>query len=668
MTAQISAWLGQLHPMLNDLSGVPLWVFIIVACLTAMFLLGYSTQGVRVWWQLHGAVRRINALRRASKQVKPADVAKALRGEILGHLWDEYADTLHELKRAGNGAGAVVEVRATVPAEAFFTRDVLVDSRLFDDFTRHLPGVLTGLGIIGTFFGLLTGLAKFDATSATTAIAGLRPLLDGVAHAFIASAIAIGCAMGVTFISRLLLAVLYRYVEKLCHAVDALYATGAGEEYLSRLVHSSEKSEAHAAQLKQALVEDLTKLMTNLVERQMAAQTESNRALGTHIGDAINKTLAAPLQRMSEAMESTSQGNTQAVSGMLETMLAGFMAKLEDTFGGQMRGIQEQMAGSMSALATAQTSLQQLVENINRSNDHASKQLTGTLEEAMKQSAANQQVLTDQMREFVGDFRKLVTEEQNKSKQAMDDAVSKVLQQLSTAMDGVEAARKAAASHEQSRNDELTSRTRELVGGLSTTVEELVKTVATQVTETQRNVDAIGAVSTRAIDGMNQGALTMGSAAQRFESAGSSVAGVLDRSGKVTDQLAATSISLQSAATAVQQGFQQYENTRRTVDANVAALTGLIENVRQEAGLSKQMLADLERLVTQLRAAESQSLQYLEGVNKTLSKAFEEFGTQLVGSVRNTIGETDRHLSNGVGQLNGVVQEIGTALARMRRA
>ena len=203
----------------------------------------------------------------------------------------------------------------------FFTREVLVDSRLFDDFTRHLPGVLTGLGIIGTFSGLLEGLGQFDATSSTTAVAGLKPLLEGVAHAFTASAIAIGCAMIVVFFSRLALAIFYRQVENLNHAIDALYATGAGEEYLSRLVKSSENSEAHAAQLKQALIEDLTKLMTNLVERQIDAQTRTSTALGVEIGHAIADSLGEPLKKITEAMEATTQGNTQAVSGMLENLL-----------------------------------------------------------------------------------------------------------------------------------------------------------------------------------------------------------------------------------------------------------------------------------------------------------------------------------------------------------
>ena len=244
MTVRLLSLLMHIHPILGNLSGIPLVVFLIVIALTALFLLGYLTQGVRVGFQLWLAVRRIETLRSKSKTVKPSDVAAVLNRKPFKHLWDEYSDTLHELKKAGSGPALLTEVRATVPAEMFFTREVLVDSRLFDDFTRHLPGVLTGLGIIGTFAGLLEGLSKFDATSSTTAVAGLKPLLVGVAHAFTASAIAIACAMLVVFLSRLTLAVFYRQVENLNHAIDALYATGAGEEYLSRLVHSSEKSEA----------------------------------------------------------------------------------------------------------------------------------------------------------------------------------------------------------------------------------------------------------------------------------------------------------------------------------------------------------------------------------------------------------------------------------------
>src|SRR5690606_6106157 len=122
------------------------------------------------------------------------------------------------------------------------------------------------------------------------------------------------------------------------------------------------------------------------------------------------------------------------------------------------------------------------------------------------------------------------------------------------------------------------------------------------------------------------------------------------------------------AASAVQRGFEQYETTRKTVDANIGALTSLIENAKREAGLSKQMISDLERVVSQLKTAEDHSLQYLEGVNKALTTSFESYGNQLRNQIKRTIRETDRHLGTGVQQLNGVVQEIGAALARPKRA
>jgi ABC-type transporter Mla subunit MlaD len=214
----------------------------------------------------------------------------------------------------------------------------------------------------------------------------------------------------------------------------------------------------------------------------------------------------------------------------------------------------------------------------------------------------------------------------------------------------------------------LADHTQELVGGLSSQVDSLLKTVSEQVTQTQRNIDAIGAVATKAIDGMNSGALTMTSAAQRFESAGGSVADVFERSAKVSEQLTGTATVLQAAAAAVRQGFEQYENTRRTVDANVAALGSLLESARKETGLSKELLADLERIVQQLKVAETQNLQYLEGVSSTLAKSFESFGTQLTDQVRKAIGETDKHLGGGVAQLNGVVQQIGVAMSRLKKA
>ncbi|MDT6960782.1 anti-phage ZorAB system protein ZorA [Cupriavidus sp. SZY C1] len=664
----ITKLLAAIHPSLASLHGVPLYVFLVVALLTVAFLIGYAYKGSQVCWQIWSTLRAIRALRKDHGSPNPAEVGRAFRWEPLKHLWAEYSDTLHELRVAGSGDAALTEVRATVAAESMFTREVLVDGRLFDDFTRHLPGVLTGLGIIGTFAGLLDGLQQFKPTPIEDAVNGLGPLLLGVQHAFVASGTAIACAMLVVFISRLVLAYLYRLVEHLNQTIDSLYSTGAGEEYLARLVRSSEQSATSTAQLKDALVEDLHKMMTNLVDRQIAAQEASTLALGKHIGEAVSSAIAEPMRRVGEAMEVTARGNGEQVNSMLETLLTGFMAKLEDTFGGQMRGINEQMQRSMDSMSAVQSSLQELLADIKQTNEQAANQMSGTLEDAMKKAADNQQLLTDQMREFVQDFRRLVTEEQNKSKQAMDEAVMKVLGEVAVAMESLEGTRKAAAAEEVGRNDRLANQTNQLVGGLTTQVETLLGTVSEQVAKTQQNLDALGVVSLRAIDGMNQGALTMGSAAQRFETAGGAVSAVFERSTKVADTLSSAAASLQAASTAVQRGFEQYDSTRKTVDTQVAALMGLIETVKREAGVSQELVSSIKASAEAMRKSEQEARLHLDQVNAALVKAFSDFGNSLVSQVKSTIAETDRHLAQGTGHLNGVVQELANAVQRMKRA
>jgi hypothetical protein len=352
---------------------------------------------------------------------------------------------------------------------------------------------------------------------------------------------------------------------------------------------------------------------------------------------------------------------------MLETLLTGFMAKLEDTFGGQMRGINEQMQRSMDVMTSVQTSLQSLLTDIKATNEHASNQFSGKLEDAMKQAAENQQLLTDQMRQFVQDFRKLITEEQNKSKQTMDDAIMKVLGDVSLGMQNLEKLRKDAATEESGRNAQLSDATGRLVGGLTNQVDALLNSISEQVSKTQDNIDAFSQVSTRAIDGMNQGALTMGAAAQRFETAGNSVTEVFKVSTVVTDKLNTSATSLQAAASAVQKGFDQYDSTRRTVDQQVTALMGLIESAKKEAGVSTALVNNIKASADSLLKAEAESRKHLDAVNDALAVAFKRFGDELVQVLKKSITETDKHLSAGTNHLNGVVQEFASAVHRMKK-
>ena len=571
---------------------IPNLILVVVGLLTLVFLVVFIRKYRTTNNGMDDAIRGLEAKVGKHNGRNPRELDTIFAKQPLLHIWNEYSDTLHPMRLALADQAPVVEHRSSMPAEMMFTKESLVDGPLFDDFWRHLPGILTGLGIIGTFAGLLHGLSNFryaiapttttngqSADSAAKAVAGLAPLLDAVMHAFLVSAAAIGCAMVVVFISRLLVARLNSKVEHLCDLIDSLYKSGAGEEYLQRLVESSEKSEVHTAQLKDALVEDLTRLMTNLTERQIQAQISAGQHVGETVGRSIAESIAEPMQRVREVMENNAAGNTAQVNTMLETMLTGFMAKLQDTFGGQMNGINEQMQRSMAAMSSVQTSLQALVQDIQKANENAATQMSDKLAAAMQTASDNQQQLTQQMTQFVTDFRSLVADEQRKSKDAMNETITGLLSEVGKSIANMEASRKSASEEDATRAKVLTDQTGQMVSGLSANVEELLRTVSDQVLKTQENINAISDVSMRAVDGMNQGALTMGSAAQRFETAGSSVSRALDDSATFIEQVKASSNALQAASLAVNNGFEKYDTTRKTVDSQVLALTGLIESV-----------------------------------------------------------------------------------------
>ena len=216
---------------------------------------------------LHQAAKRLGAL---AEQAAGSDhfthCSEILATPVLTRFWREYAQTLHRRQERN------ARCRATTSAAHYFTEQALVDTPLKTGFYKHLPGILTGLGIIGTFSGLISGLNSFQVSSEAQAVRGsLEQLIHSVGHAFQVSALAIALAMVITWVEKSLTTRLYRHVEALAEAIDHLFEAGVEEEYLARLVLASEAAAQQGAQLRQALVTDLRQSLQTLMQEQQAA-------------------------------------------------------------------------------------------------------------------------------------------------------------------------------------------------------------------------------------------------------------------------------------------------------------------------------------------------------------------------------------------------------------
>ena len=105
-----------------------------------------------------------------------------------------------------------------------------------------------------------------------------RPLKIGPTnHEFVGSGLAIFAAIVVTWREKKIVTDCYIALETLNVSLDRLFEEGVGEDYLYRLVRASEKNSANTAALKDALIEDLSKLMHEVADKQISAVSASNQ-------------------------------------------------------------------------------------------------------------------------------------------------------------------------------------------------------------------------------------------------------------------------------------------------------------------------------------------------------------------------------------------------------
>jgi hypothetical protein len=184
-----------------------------------------------------------------------ADVERlAASDEEMAALWTEYqqaVDTLQHLESTSQARAG--QWQASSHAENFFTEQSLVDSPLQTHFFAHIPGILTGVGIIGTFTGLIAGLIGFDVSNPTQVQSELSQLVQTVGHAFLVSALAITLAMVFTWLEKSLLTGRYRQVEQLQQNLDSLFTPHAGSAHLERLTLAAEMQ----AQLSHKILQQL---------------------------------------------------------------------------------------------------------------------------------------------------------------------------------------------------------------------------------------------------------------------------------------------------------------------------------------------------------------------------------------------------------------------------
>ena len=252
---------------------------------------------------------------------EPRFLGRALRGE-----WQKF------LLNAGQ-----LDVRG-MPCniEDYINEDSVIDKPGHSQLAELIPSLLTSLGILGTFIGLMEGLTSVNFSDAQGTMDSIPLLLTGMRFAFATSVAGITCS--------LLFNMFYRMcVGRACRALDSfdeafyelamprplspevqLICQKQDEE--ERLAHIAEAVGSRvSASLEMAVsraMDPLTKSLDTFIQGATQEQVEGVRRIVGQFVSQLNAQLSGQMTTLGHTMDMVSQGQLQTQKNLQNTLNA----------------------------------------------------------------------------------------------------------------------------------------------------------------------------------------------------------------------------------------------------------------------------------------------------------------------------------------------------------
>ena len=197
-----------------------------------------------------------------------------------------------------------VLLRRTVDASEVFRNSVLAPNFTTSPLFRAMPGILTGLGVLGTFVGLQMGIGGLDLKDLTNLEKSIIPLIQGCAIAFSTSVWGVLSSLVFSFVEKVLGEIAIRRVRQLQHRVDELIPRYVPEEAMDELARTSRGTEDLLKGLAVAIGDEMQKAIGRLgkeIKHAVATATsEGQGPLMEKSVELLSRALTAELAKLKE--------------------------------------------------------------------------------------------------------------------------------------------------------------------------------------------------------------------------------------------------------------------------------------------------------------------------------------------------------------------------------
>ena len=487
--------------LVNSLAckGCCLWIIYIFLFKIAKFRSLLSSIDTKI----NDITKYIDTIDKVTAHVKFNDINMKMKSQdsIIRSEWIEFEKSLIKTQdEYGNDI-----IFRTMDASIYFNNDIINNKVNIESYSA-IPGILTGIGLFGTFLGLTIGLNGINLTqnSSQSLSKDITKLLGGVHTAFVTSLLGIFFALAYQFAYKDKLNEVKKQIENLQSALNDMFDLKTPEFYLSQVPtamaqqleqlkkFNSEIAMSIATNIDQKVAESIQPSLQGLLEAMQSFNQTGVERIGKIVLDGMRPTNEKLAEALNELNNTGARSVADAVSGQVGTQLDSFAKDISSA------------ADTLKA-NTDRTS--DIVDKMNNGFEASTKNVTQMLDNASQKLNDTTNRMIEAIEEAGRSREKQVKDMNDAVSQSMTDTFARIASELSVMTEKIKAQN---SSHVESLGKtvaDLTSNMQNISSNISHTFDEVSQKLSDATEKMITTVDGMAKGNEAQVASLNEAML-----------------------------------------------------------------------------------------------------------------------------------------------------------------
>ena len=327
----------------------------LVDALVYVFIAGVTLTGILkcllpVMKSKRALSRAIHRLEKGSGDKQPVWQDERFMGKALELSWQRFLLNAEQLDMRGLPCNV----------EDYINDETVVHKPGHAQLAELIPSLLTSLGILGTFMGLMSGLSGLDMTSADKIMNGIPNLINGMHFAFATSVAGITCSLVFNMLHRIAVGGAYKALDDFTETFTLLAMQRPLDSDVQLIVQGQDR---------------------NVLLRRTADE------MGGRLAGSMEMAIGRAMQPVTMAMDNFIMGATQEQIEGVRQIVGAFIEQMNESLGGHflklgqtIAAINQSQTVSQDHLERSMASAQAIVQEVTRLAE-VSQEVMGRFEE-----------------------------------------------------------------------------------------------------------------------------------------------------------------------------------------------------------------------------------------------------------------------------------------------